>query len=149
MTTTLIESRSRAGPIRESVNESKLRVVIVEDSAIIRARLAESLSEIRNLAIVGEADSESQALHLLDAGGWDAVVLDLQLKEGTGLGILKKLNKSIRPVNAKVIVFTNYAFPQYRDRSLSLGADYFFDKSREFHRVRDVLSDLAAGEAPY
>ena len=145
MTTASIDARRERGTGREAVDESKLRVVIVEDSAIIRARLAESLSEIGNLAIVGEADSESQALHLLDLGGWDAVVLDLQLKEGTGLGVLKKLNKHNRPVNAKVIVFTNYAFPQYRDRSLSLGADYFFDKSREFNRVRDVLADLAAG----
>jgi DNA-binding NarL/FixJ family response regulator len=46
-----------------------------------------------------------------------------------------------------VIVLTNYSFSQYRDRSLSLGADYFFNKSREFNRVRDVLADLAAGES--
>src|SRR5258708_26123884 len=120
MRMSLIAARREGGSIREPVDGSKLRVVIVEDSAIIRARLAESLSEIRNLAIIGEADSESQALHLLDSGGWDAVVLDLQLKEGTGLGVLKKLSKGARPANAKVIVFTNYAFPQYRNRSLSL-----------------------------
>jgi len=140
------EAPSNRAAFRESVDESKLRVVIVEDSAIIRARLSESLSEIRNLAIVGHADSEVEALALLRAGQWDAVVLDLQLKEGTGIGVLKKLATESRPANAKVIVFTNYAFPQYRDRSLSLGADYFFDKSREFHRVRDVLADLATGE---
>jgi hypothetical protein len=45
-------------------------------------------------------------------------------------------------------VFTNFAFPQYKDRSLQLGADYFFDKSREFHRVREILSDLATGNPP-
>ena len=140
------EAPPNRAAIRVPVDESKLRVVIVEDSAIIRARLSESLSEIRNLAIVGQADSEAEALALLRAGHWDAVILDLQLKEGTGLGVLKKLAAQDRPPHAKVIVFTNYAFPQYRDRSLSLGADYFFDKSREFHRVRDILADLADGE---
>jgi DNA-binding NarL/FixJ family response regulator len=140
--------RDRAA-IREPVEESKLRVVIVEDSAIIRARLSESLSEISNLAIVGQAESETEALALLRACQWDAVVLDLQLKEGTGLGVLKKLGPESRPANATVIVFTNYAFPQYRDRSLSLGADYFFDKSREFNRVRDILADLATGESTH
>ena len=149
MRSTLAEARRDRAATREPVDESKLRVVIVEDSAIIRARLSESLSEIRNLAIVGHADSESEALALLRAGQWDAVVLDLQLKEGTGLGVLKKLAPESRPANAKVIVFTNYAFPQYRDRSLSLGADYFFDKSREFHRVRDVLAELATDESSY
>ena len=131
----------------ERVNESKkLRVVLVEDSPIIRARLAETLSEIPNLEIVGQAESESDALSLLDAGGWDAVVLDLQLRQGTGLGVLRRLKQGGRPSHSKVIVFTNYAFPQYRDRSMSFGADFFFDKAREFHRVRDVLADLASGE---
>ncbi|HVN35778.1 MAG TPA: response regulator [Casimicrobiaceae bacterium] len=128
------------------MNDSKkLRVVLVEDSSIIRARLTESLSEIPNLEIVGQAESESDALSLLDSGGWDAVVLDLQLRQGTGLGVLRKLKQCGRPSNSKVIVFTNYAFPQYRDRSLAFGADFFFDKAREFHRVRDVLADLASG----
>jgi len=40
-------------------------------------------------------------------------------------------------------VFTNYAFPQYRDRSLALGADYFFDKARELPRILKLAADLA------
>jgi DNA-binding NarL/FixJ family response regulator len=127
------------------VDVNKLRVVIVEDSAIIRARLAESLAEIPNVEIVGQVETEVDALALLRQSRWDAAVLDLQLKQGTGLGVLKSLAHGMRPANTKIIVFTNYAFPQYRDRSLSLGADYFFDKAREFHRVRDVLNQLAGG----
>ena len=140
-------ARHDCADIVERVNDSKkLRVVLVEDSPIIRARLAETLSEIPNLEIVGQAESEADALSLLDGGGWDAVVLDLQLRQGTGLGVLRKLKQGGRPSHAKVIVFTNYAFPQYRERSISFGADFFFDKAREFHRVRDVLADLASGE---
>ncbi len=126
-----------------SVAATKLRIVIVEDSAIIRARLAESLTEIPNLEIVGLAETEQEAVTLLRDADWDAAILDLQLKKGTGLGVLKALALVPKPEHSKVIVFTNYAFPQYRERSLTLGADYFFDKSREFHRVREVLSDLA------
>jgi DNA-binding NarL/FixJ family response regulator len=148
MNLTTPQGRPENATIWNHVNDSKFRVVIVEDSPIIRARLAETLSEIPNLEIIGQAESESDALALLGGGGWDAVVLDLQLKEGTGLGVLKKLKQVGRPSNTKVIVFTNYAFPQYRDRSLSLGADFFFDKAREFHRVRDVVADLASGSPP-
>ena len=128
-----------------SVAATKLRIVIVEDSAIIRARLAESLTEIPNLEIVGLAETEQEAVTLLRDSDWDAAILDLQLKKGTGLGVLKALALVPKPAHGKVIVFTNYAFPQYRERSLTLGADYFFDKSREFHRVREVLSELAVG----
>ena len=123
-------------------------MVIVEDSAIIRARLAETLAEIPNVKIVGEAETETAATALLGSGGWDAAILDLQLKQGTGLGVLKKLRQEGRPAGTKVIVFTNFAFPQYRDRSMFFGADFFFDKSREFHRVREVLSSLASTEPP-
>ena len=125
----------------------KLRVVIVEDSAIIRARLAESLLEIPNVEIVGQVETEGDALAVLRQQRWDVAVLDLQLKTGTGLGVLKSLGSALRPPNAKIIVFTNYAFPQYRDRSMALGADFFFDKSREFHRVREVLARMAGGSA--
>ena len=100
------------------------------------------------MKIVGEAETESDALALLGGGGWDAAILDLQLRQGTGLGVLKHLRQEGRPTKTKVIVFTNYAFPQYRDRSLFFGADFFFDKSREFHRVREVLSDLASAASP-
>ena len=135
--------RTEAANRQQYVGDAKLRVIIVEDSAIIRARLAESLSEMPNVEIVGQVETEADALALLKQARWDAAVLDLQLKQGTGLGVLKSLAHGARPANTKIIVFTNYAFPQYRDRSLSLGADYFFDKAREFHRVREVLNQLA------
>jgi DNA-binding NarL/FixJ family response regulator len=131
------------GRIGTQVANSKLRIVIVEDSAIIRARLSESLSEIPNLEIVGQAETELEALTLLRGDNWDAAILDLQLRKGTGLGVLKALPQGQRTPHRKLIVFTNYAFPQYKERSMALGADYFFDKSREFHRVREVLSALA------
>ena len=129
------------------MSEPSLRVVLVEDSARIRARVAESLSEIPNVHIAGEAETEREAIALLERGDWDAVVLDLQLRQGTGISVLKALRDRPRTAGKRVIVFTNYAFPQYRDRSMALGADFFFDKAREFHRVREVLADRA-GSAP-
>jgi DNA-binding NarL/FixJ family response regulator len=138
-------SRAQAPMQHTSAAVARLRVIIVEDSAIIRARLTESLAEIPNIEIVGEVETESSALAAMSDRRWDAAVLDLQLKQGTGLGLLKALAQGARPPNTKVIVFTNYAFPQYRERSLALGADFFFDKAREFHRVREVLHDLAGG----
>jgi DNA-binding NarL/FixJ family response regulator len=148
MQTHLQTVRTQAANRQPYVDVAKLRVIIVEDSAIIRARLAESLGEMPNVEIVGQVETEADALALLKEARWDAAVLDLQLKQGTGLGVLKSLAHGTRPANTKIIVFTNYAFPQYRDRSLSLGADYFFDKAREFHRVREVLNQLAGNGGP-
>jgi two-component system, OmpR family, response regulator len=140
----LAECRGAGTSSTRFVDETKLRVVIVEDSAIIRARLAEALAEIPNVEIVGHAETEADAVALLRRGGWDAAVLDLQLKQGTGLGVLKTVGQHTRPDRTKIIVFTNYAFPQYRERSMLLGADFFFDKAREFHRISEVLAGLAS-----
>lgn len=128
---------------KEVDTDTPLRVLLVEDSPLIRERLAESIADPGRIEIVGQADSEQAAIGMLNAASWDAMVLDLQLRHGTGLGVLRALI-SRRPPNTKVIVLTNYAFPQYRAKSMALGADYFFDKAREYHRVREVLEDLAA-----
>jgi DNA-binding NarL/FixJ family response regulator len=106
--------------------------------------LIESLSEIPNIEIVGLVDTEADALAILLHSAWNVAVLDLQLKRGTGLGVLKALAKGVRPANTKILVFTNYAFPQYRDRSLAYRG-LFFDKARDLQRVRVVLTSLAGG----
>ena len=118
-----------------------LRVLLVEDSPYIRERLEDLLAEPGRIKVEAHADTEEGAIALLDREAWDVLVLDLQLRRGTGLGVLRALMRVRRP-ETKVIVLTNYAFPQYRERSLSLGADYFFDKAREYHRVREVLDGM-------
>lgn len=140
------EDPARAAASAEHANvdtDAALRVLLVEDSPLIRERLAESIADPGRIEIIGQADSEQAAIGMLSAAPWDAMVLDLQLRHGTGLGVLRALI-SRRPPNTKVIVLTNYAFPQYRAKSMALGADYFFDKAREYHRVREVLDDLAS-----
>lgn len=126
-----------------STRKSPLRVLLIEDSPLIRERLAESIADPGRIEIIGQAESEQAAIGMLGAAPWDVMVLDLQLRHGTGLGVLRALI-SRRPPNVKVIVLTNYAFPQYRAKSLALGADHFFDKAHEYHCVREVLERLAA-----
>lgn len=120
-----------------------VRVVLVEDSPLLRERLAESLAVPGRIEIVAHADGETAALERLRATEWDALVLDLQLRQGTGIGLLRSL-QAIRPAGVVVIVLTNYAIPRLREHSLALGADHFFEKARDFNRVREVLEALAA-----
>ena len=102
-----------------------LRVVIVEDSPLIRDRIADAPSDIPNLVISGCAETQDEAPALLRARAWDAVLLDLQLREGSGIAVLEQLAALGRLDTATTIVFTNYNFPQYRSRMLDLGADFF------------------------
>ena len=129
-------------PARKS-RSHPLRVVLVEDSERILTHLAEQLAAIENVCIAGTAATEAQALRLLGEGAWDLAVLDLQLKEGNGLRVLKAIREDTR-ASGIIAVFTNYAFPQYRNRSLELGADYFFDKARELDRIVALAGAMAA-----
>ena len=122
---------------------SGLRVALVEDSVRIRERLAETLAEIPNVDVAFVADTEGEAIRLLAAEPWDVVILDLQLRSGTGLGVLKAMHDWRTGIPRTAIVFTNYGFPQYRDRALALGAQHFFDKARDLEALRGVLHGLA------
>ena len=124
-----------------------LRIFLVEDSPMLRERLAETLASRTDVKIVGHAETEASALRSLEAEPWDVLILDLQLLHGTGLGVLRGLSEHRSP-GTTVIVLTNYSIPSYRTHSMQLGADYFFDKMREFERVFDVLAEISSRRQP-
>jgi DNA-binding NarL/FixJ family response regulator len=126
---------------------ARLRVALVDDSERIRARLAEMLGEISNVEIAFAADTEGEAVRLMAQEEWDVLILDLQLRVGTGLGVLKAM-QGLRGKDERVaMIFTNYGFRQYRERTLALGADYFFDKARDFDSLRAAVTERAAQAA--
>jgi DNA-binding NarL/FixJ family response regulator len=125
-------------------NPNPLRVVLVEDSPVLRARLMESL-EALGVNVVSHADTESEAVRQLETQDWDAVVLDLQLRQGNGIGVLRALRRSGAAAGRTIIVLTNYVFPQYRAKCEQLGANHFLDKSRDYDKLGELLMGIARG----
>jgi DNA-binding NarL/FixJ family response regulator len=121
-----------------------LRVFLVEDSEVIRDRLIESILSVPDVNVVGHADTEAGAIAALQRTPCHVVVLDLQLRDGHGFNVLKALRAPPERPHLTIIVFTNFATAQYRRHSMEMGADYFFDKSREYDRIDDVLEELAS-----
>ncbi len=125
-------------------SERALRVFLVEDSAVLRARLTESLANLATVEVVGTSDSEVSAIAELPETQCDAVVLDLQLRQGNGFNVLKAIRQADAPDRrTTVIVLTNYAFALYRHRCLEAGADYFFDKAQDYERLPEILNRVA------
>src|SRR2546425_323425 len=114
-----------------------IKVFIVEDSAIVRERLTTLLSEFEEIAIVGHTANPHEATDAIRKLKPDAVILDIRLPGGSGIDVLRTL-KQEKP-SPHVIMLTNYPYSQYRKKCLEAGADFFFDKSREFHKVTEVL----------
>jgi len=121
---------------------AEMNVFIVEDSASIRQRLAVMLGDIEGVTVVGQADTPAEALEGILRTRPDSVVLDIQLTGGSGLDVLRKAHPQV-PATV-FIVLTNHADPQYRRICMQAGAAYFFDKSNEIAKVREVISGLGA-----
>lgn len=120
----------------------KLRTYFVEDNPTIRENLIATLAELADVEAVGSADTELDATHWLtqNADAWDLVVVDLFLRQGSGLGVVNALQA--RPKNQKLLVLSNYATPDVRERCQRLNADAIFDKSNEIDGLVDFCIDL-------
>jgi DNA-binding NarL/FixJ family response regulator len=119
-----------------------VRVIVVDDSPAVRARLVAMLREARDVHVVAEAENGDEALRLTRALAPDIVVLDLNLPGLSGLDVLALLKAE--PVPPIVMILTNHAHDRYRSACLREGADFFFDKSRDFHLVGPAVASAAA-----
>ena len=109
----------------------RLKTYLVEDNPTIRENLIATLEELVDIENMGTADSENEAKAWLQANpkDWDLAILDLFLKQGSGLGVLSAC-RDRRP-SQKVVVLSNYATADIRQRCAQLGVDAVFDKSNE------------------
>ncbi|QHI99426.1 response regulator [Xylophilus rhododendri] len=114
-----------------------LRTYIVEDNVTIRENLIGTLEELALIQTVGIAETESDGRHWLEQNpeAWDLAIVDLFLKQGSGLGILAACKE--RLPHQKVAVLSNYATPDVRTRCAQLGVNAVFDKSNEIDALVD------------
>jgi len=118
-----------------------LGVVLADDSEVVRQRLRGAISAIPDVAIVGEAADADQALARIREATPDVVVLDMFMPGGGGTRVLQDLaGIEHRPI---VLVFSNFAYPEYRDACLQLGADHFLDKSADLEILLKTIEQLA------
>ncbi len=125
---------------------SVIKTFIVEDSPVILDSLVAMLEEMVPLKVVGTADNEMSALEWLNdpANLHDLVIVDIFLKHGSGLGVLRALQG--QESGRRLVVLSNYATADIRRTCMQLGADRVFDKSNEIDALVQYCDRLAAGE---
>ncbi len=126
---------------------SRLKAFIVEDSPVIRESLIAALEETELLQVIGYADSEGDAVQWLGQGdhGCDIAIVDIVLRNGSGIGVLKTLQRAGATMDR--VVFSNHTSQDMRSHCLRLGASQVFDKSAEFQALIEHCATLAAGAA--
>jgi len=117
-----------------------MKVFIVDDSDVVRARLLMMLSDIGGIEIVGQARDGRSALEKFDATQPDIVILDIQMPEVDGIEVLKQIKQ--RRAETNVIMLTNYPYLLVKIKCLSAGADFFFDKSTEIETLLETIQKM-------
>jgi DNA-binding NarL/FixJ family response regulator len=119
-----------------------IKTFIIEDSPVILDSLIATLEELAPVKVVGSAGDEFAAVRWINDPGnaCDLLIVDVFLKEGSGLGVLRSI--SILEKRHKIVVLSNYATAEIRRKSLELGADRVFDKSNEIESLISYCREL-------
>ena len=123
-----------------------LKAFLVEDSPVIRENLIAALEELAPVQVVGTAEDEPTAMVWLGSADnhCDLVIIDIFLKRGSGLGVLRATR--LLHASLTLVVLSNYATPDMRRKCLALGANRVFDKSNEIDALLLYCARLAGGE---
>jgi two-component system LytT family response regulator len=113
----------------------KLRVVIADDERPARSFLAAMLRTFEDVEIVGEASTGHEALELIEQEKPDLALLDLQMPELDGLGVVRLLRKDATPLVAFVTAYDEYAV-----RAFEVNAVDYLLKPVESARLRQTLN---------
>ncbi len=123
-----------------------MRVLVVDDSLVIRDRLVAMLTGVPDVGVVGVFGSAEAALNAIVALSPDLVILDVRLPGRSGIQALPDI-RSLAP-DAEVFVFTNFPLERYRSRCLDAGASRFLDKSKDFLELCRLVEERAASAPP-
>ena len=121
-----------------------MKVFIADDSSEIRKRIRAMLSDlVERIEMIGEAENVQDAIKSIPEFNPDVVILDIRMPGGSGIDVLKNIKKKNEvPI---IIILTSYPYSQYRNKCMEAGADFFFDKSRDFEEIVKVVSALSGG----
>jgi two-component system, OmpR family, response regulator len=125
-----------------------LKTFLVEDSPVIRQNLVATLEELAPVQVVGQAETQDDAINRLQSefGDCALVIVDVVLRQGTGLGVLQQ--RKLHTPGRSFVVLTNYATAEISQRSLEFGAARVFDKSNDIDALIDYCHQLAAASQP-
>ena len=123
-------------------DEEVMHALVVEDSPQIAERLVELVTVPNRVEVVATAATEDEALAACDRHTISLAIVDLQLAQGTGFGVIRRLRAATGNNPACIVVLTNHAVPALKVAAFEAGADYFLDKSKDFATIPRLVGEL-------
>jgi DNA-binding NarL/FixJ family response regulator len=121
-----------------------MKVLIADDSRLMRERIRETISIFSSVEIVSETETGLTTLEELFKHNPDLAIIDIRMPDKNGLEVLKEFR--IKNRSTKVLILTNYAYDQYKDKAFENGADYFYSKSEDFEKISAVVAKILRDE---
>jgi DNA-binding NarL/FixJ family response regulator len=118
-----------------------MRVLIADNSSLLRRQLIELLSELDGVEIIGQAQDPQEALFAIRALRPDVITLDIEMPGGSGIDVLRQIRQDdLAPI---VIILTNNTSLPYRKKCMQFGADFFIDKAIGISEVTRIVQGLS------
>lgn len=121
-----------------------VRILIVDDHPAVRDALAIHVAGENDLQVCGEAADPAEALRLVETARPDIAVIDVALKSGSGIDLIKRLRKSHE--NLLMIVWSMYSEELYAERALRAGARGYINKQLATRNIVQAIRDVLAGK---
>ena len=121
-----------------------LRVLIADDSQPVAEMLTELITDPGVIEVVGVGDTDTATLEAIRRLHPDVVLLDLQLKTGSGTDVIRAVRADPGLAGLRILVTSNHTSPQLRAGCIELGAEAYFDKVKELGELAAKLAQLAA-----
>ncbi len=119
-----------------------LNIVVVYGSLYVGGSIVHQLSQLKNLAIIGQSRESEDAMQMIGAMRPHVVIIDAELKDGLGLEVLQRTKQLELPTVIFMTAVSSYS--QYRRECMRHGADYYFQLPDEIESLVNTLSHLAS-----
>jgi DNA-binding NarL/FixJ family response regulator len=120
------------------------RVLIVDDHPVVREGLAMHLATSPDLEVCGEAEDVTGALALVASTRPDVAIIDISLKGGNGLELIRRIRDRHDPV--RILVWSMYPENLFAERALRAGAQGYLNKGQATHHVLDAVHAILQGK---
>lgn len=124
--------------------KSTAKALIVDDHPAVREALALRIGKLRDLEVCGEAADVPEALALVDAQDPDIAIIDISLRSGDGLDLIKRIKA--RKAHVRMLVWSMHSETLYAERALRAGAHGYITKEQATNRIVDAIRQVLEGK---
>jgi len=127
-----------------SPEQPRARVLIVDDHPAVREALSIRISQAPDLEVCGQAEDTADALRLVEKSKPDVAIVDISLKTGDGIDLIKRIKS--RDQHVRMLVWSMYGENLYAERSLRAGANGYITKEHATDRIVEAIREVLAGK---